>query len=438
MQASVWRPTSSPSTSRASVVEQHDVEAPAARRQASPRSRASCTGSCARPVDERGRSWRNTSRSSGVGTSFSIPTTVIRVSGRVVQNRPLPSDSTTQTLPVSATAKLAPLIATRARRNFARRCAPGSRGELLRIVGEIGQPERAAEEVADLDPVLVDRRDEDVRRLLAGQLADQLGQVGLDDVDPGGRERLVELDLVGGQRLDLHDLARAGRRARCACHDRARLGGVARPVHRCRPRARPPPRTASEVLVEVPQDAALDRAPASRSASQSGSSATARARLSRIVRVALPRLRRSCVSCSASLRGGGEAGRHAAARMSARCAVRTPERSRDSAPPMCMRHELSAAVQHLGPRVEDAAHLVGKHRRRRVGVLDREGAAEAAALRRVGKLDELEPAHSAKEAVGRVADLKRAQRVTGGVVGHTVRKGSADVLDTEPCQPGTR
>ena len=56
-------------------------------------------------------------------------------------------------------------------------------GELLRVVREPGQPERAAEEVADLDAVLVDRRDEDVRRLLAGELDDQLGEVGLDDVD---------------------------------------------------------------------------------------------------------------------------------------------------------------------------------------------------------------------------------------------------------------
>ena len=135
------------------------------------------------PVDERGSSWRKTSRSSGVGTSFSIPTTVISVSGSVVQKRPLPSDSTTQTVPVSATAKFAPLIATRAARNFARRYARAAPASSLRVVGEVGQPERAAEEVADLDAVLVDRRHEDVRRLLAGQLADQLGEIGLDDVD---------------------------------------------------------------------------------------------------------------------------------------------------------------------------------------------------------------------------------------------------------------
>jgi hypothetical protein len=33
------------------------------------------------PVEERGSSWRNTSRSDQVGTTFSIPTTEISVSG---------------------------------------------------------------------------------------------------------------------------------------------------------------------------------------------------------------------------------------------------------------------------------------------------------------------------------------------------------------------
>ena len=48
--------------------------------------------------------------------------TLMRTSGRVVHIRPLPSDSTTDTVPVSATAKLTPLIPTRAPRNSLRRC----------------------------------------------------------------------------------------------------------------------------------------------------------------------------------------------------------------------------------------------------------------------------------------------------------------------------
>lgn len=74
-------------------------------------------------VDERGRVWRNTSRSRQEGTTFSMPTTEMRVSGRVRHIRPLPSDSTTTRVPVSATMKLAPEMPTLARRNFSRRCS---------------------------------------------------------------------------------------------------------------------------------------------------------------------------------------------------------------------------------------------------------------------------------------------------------------------------
>src|SRR5690625_6261305 len=64
------------------------------------------------PVEERGSSCKNTSRSWKLGTTFSIPTTEIRVLGRVRHIRPLPSDSTTTMVPVSATAKFAPETAT--------------------------------------------------------------------------------------------------------------------------------------------------------------------------------------------------------------------------------------------------------------------------------------------------------------------------------------
>ncbi len=72
-------------------------------------------------VEERGSSCSITSRSEKRGSTFSIPITVISVPASVVHMRPLPSDSTTHTVPVSAAAKLAPLTATRAPRNFARR-----------------------------------------------------------------------------------------------------------------------------------------------------------------------------------------------------------------------------------------------------------------------------------------------------------------------------
>ncbi len=50
-----------------------------------------------------------------------MPITVISVSGRVRHMRPLPSDSTTARVPVSATPKLAPETATFAVMNFSRR-----------------------------------------------------------------------------------------------------------------------------------------------------------------------------------------------------------------------------------------------------------------------------------------------------------------------------
>ena len=55
----------------------------------------------------------------------------------------------------------------------------------LRLVAERGDPKLLPEQVADLGAVLVDRRDEDVRRPLAGELDDQLGQVGLDRRNAG-------------------------------------------------------------------------------------------------------------------------------------------------------------------------------------------------------------------------------------------------------------
>ena len=72
-------------------------------------------------VDERGSSCRNTSRSRHSGSTFSIPITVTSTRGSVVHMRPLPSDSTTTTVPVSATPKFAPDTATGTDRNFARR-----------------------------------------------------------------------------------------------------------------------------------------------------------------------------------------------------------------------------------------------------------------------------------------------------------------------------
>ncbi len=117
-------------------------------------------------------------------------------------------------------------------------------GQLVRLVGERSAGDRAQEEIADLGAVAVDRRDEDVRRPVAVELQDELGEIRLDRVDAARRERLVQLDLVGRQRLDLHDLGGAVG-AGDVEDDRVRLGTVARPVHLATGSQQPPPRTAA-------------------------------------------------------------------------------------------------------------------------------------------------------------------------------------------------
>ena len=147
-----------------------------------------------------------------VGTSFSMPMTVIRVSGRVRHIRPLPSDSTTAIVPVSATAKFAPQIADPRGEELPAQVCPRGHRERPRLVGEVRVDARhlAQEDLADLGAVAVDGGHEDVRRLVVAELDDQLGEVGLDRRDPASLECLVEARLLRGHRLDLDDLVGAG------------------------------------------------------------------------------------------------------------------------------------------------------------------------------------------------------------------------------------
>jgi hypothetical protein len=69
------------------------------------------------PFVDRGSRARNTSKSRQDGRIFSISTTEISVRGSVTHIRPLPSDSTTTSDPVSAMAKLAPEMPTCADKN---------------------------------------------------------------------------------------------------------------------------------------------------------------------------------------------------------------------------------------------------------------------------------------------------------------------------------
>ena len=72
-------------------------------------------------VLERGSNSMNTAMSSHVASTFSMPMMLTSTSGRVTHMRPLPSDSTTHTVPVSAMAKFTPDTAIFVVRNFWRR-----------------------------------------------------------------------------------------------------------------------------------------------------------------------------------------------------------------------------------------------------------------------------------------------------------------------------
>ena len=120
-----------------------------------------------------------------------------------------------------------------------------------------------------------------------------------------------------------------------------------------------------------------------------------------------------------------------AARMSARCTALTLAPMRLSPPPMLSRHDESTAVTTSAPVATMLAHLSVEHRQRDVGVLDREGAAEAAALGGLRQLEQFEPAHTGEQPLGRVADPRHALRVARGMQRDAPRERRAHVLHAE-------
>ena len=149
-------------------------------------------------------------------------------------------------------------------------------------------------------------------------------------------------------------------RARDVGDDRVRLGRVARPVHVAARRLRPPPRTASEVLVEAREHVGLDRAARLAELLPVGQLARRRARASRgSCRSRCGGSRRSCAFASSSRAASGKRSRHrrredlGEVHRAARAAPR-----RERPPPICSRHELSTRGADLGaasPR--SRAHL---------------------------------------------------------------------------------
>ena len=365
------RPIASASDVGAAVVEQHEVELAAGRRpcatpvhsdvygfirSAGGRSAAAAAG---RP---RGRRQR--------GQHLLDPHDRDQhVAAASVHIRPLPSDSTTTIVPVSATAKLAPLTADLGRRKLLPQVRPGRLGQRARLVGEVGSTPIARRKRSRISArflwIAGTRMCDGRSRRRAGRSAPPRSvSIALD---AGRCERLVEPDLVGRHGLDLDDLAGA-----VACDelgdDLVRLVGVARPVDVAAGRLDRRLELRAAVVEVRERRRSLIARPASRRPSQSGTSPTTPRRLSRIVEVALPRLRRSCVSARAtraasSNRIAGLVGIGSwlvgavsvEARISARWSVPPRPAGACRPPPMCIRHEVSAAVQTSRPRVEHGA-----------------------------------------------------------------------------------
>ena len=77
----------------------------------------------------------------------------------------------------------------------------------------------------------------------------------------------------------------------------------------------------------------------------------------------------------------------------------------------------------------DGHDLVGDHRRGGFGVLDAEGAAEAAAFLGAGQVDQVDALDGAQQLQRPVADVEDAQAVARGVVRHPVGEVGPDVGD---------
>src|SRR5829696_251960 len=434
---------------------------------------------------------------------------VIRVSGRVRHIRPLPSDSTTDSVPVSATPKLAPLMPTLADRNLRRRCcraAPAS------AAGSSVSP-------ASTSPISarkISRISARLRWIAGTRMCDGLSwpsctissarSVSSAAIPPASRASLrpiswVDIDLTLTTSSTPLAWTRSNTIAFASAASRAQWTTPPRAVTACSNCARYCGRRAMVCT--------LSWRPASRSSSQSGTSETTCARLARIVPVAFPRLRRSCVSASARLaatgnfssprrlptpRGevGGSAGipnitgalMRRSRRDSGRASRNPPDRrswagsTRMNRPsqhrlgsgmqlsvlPAAGQHHwlLASRRQYLsqvdglrpGPQpgqpaadvhearavtsrtdlragAQDVVHLVGQHRGRRVGVLDRESAAEAATLVCGGQLHQLQAIDMAQQTERLVAYPQHPQAVAGRVVRHPVREVGPDIGHVE-------
>ncbi len=283
--------------------------------------------------------------SSQLGTSFSIPITVTSVSGSVVHMRPLPSDSNTHTVPVSATAKFAPEMPMRADRNLRRRCSRAASVSAAGSSERSGRSSSAANRsrISDRFLWIAGTRMCDCESSPSWMIS-SARSVSTACTPAASSRSLRSISSVTID-LTLTTSETPASRAMPATIEHASLPSLAQ----C---TTPPaaPTADSSRSSSGPMSASvrsLIALPASRSSCQSGSSPTTAARLARIVVVALRRLLRSCESCSvlraasgklttpAPPRGAARARRCAGARARRRCASGRSCRRRRRPPPAC-------------------------------------------------------------------------------------------------------
>ena len=115
------------------------------------------------------------------------------------------------------------------------------------------------------------------------------------------------------------------------------------------------------------------------------------------------------------------------ARISARCTVRTPVRSRDRPPPMCIRQDESPAVHTSAPVLSTERILSASMAVETSGFFTAKVPPNPQHDSACGQLDQVDAAHRAQQLQRLVADPQHPQRVAGRVIGHPVREVRADI-----------
>src|SRR5579883_1227486 len=232
--------------------------------------------------------------------------------------------------------------------------------QFARLIAERLHLQLAQEHLTNLRPVLVNGRHQNVRGALTGQLNNQLGQVGLNRLNPPGPEREIQTNLIGGQGLHLNDLASLVRGDDLSDQPIGLLR-LARPMdlparalHRGLQLEQIGIQVAQRALFNGPPGLAqrlpigylLDHARAFLANRMGGLVQVApQLRIvQRLSRRALKRRQRTPLQAKSRSIAHRKSS-SVDARISARWTGRTPARWRCRASPICIKHELSAAAQ---------------------------------------------------------------------------------------------